>query len=155
MAGARGGSGAREAYLDALAKTGVGMICVLERDGRIAAFDAGCERVTGWTAAEVVGRDAREVVIPPEEAADFDRFLEDVWETGDPNPQVGHWLTRTGERRLISWSNRPIAGPDGAVHQLFTVGIDLMERERANTELRAVHDELANRLFELEQLAAE
>jgi PAS domain S-box-containing protein len=131
------------------------MVCVLERDGTIASFDAGCERVTGWTAEEVVGRDARDVVIPPEEAADFDQFLDDVWETGDPNPQVGHWLTRTGERRLISWSNRPIVGPDGRVVQLFTVGIDLTERERANAELRAVHDELANRLFELEQLAAE
>jgi PAS domain S-box-containing protein len=131
------------------------MVCVLERDGRIASFDAGCERVTGWSAEEVVGRDAREVVIPPEEAADFGQFLEDVWETGEPSPQVGHWLTRTGERRLISWSNRPIVGPDGRVAQLFTVGIDLTERERANAELRAVYEELANRLYELEQLASE
>jgi PAS domain S-box-containing protein len=147
--------GAREAYLDALAKTGVGMVCILARDGTIVSFDEGCERVTGYTADEVIGRDARDVVIPPDEADDFAIFLETIWETGHPSPQVGHWLTREGERRLISWSNRPVVGAEGVVTQLFTVGIDLTERERANAELRAVHEELAQRLWELEELAAE
>jgi PAS domain S-box-containing protein len=153
--GGRSVFSAREAYLDALAKTGVGMVCILARDGSIVSFDEGCERVTGYRADEVIGRDAREVVIPPEEIADFDRFMEAVWETGDPSPQVGHWLTREGERRLVSWSNRPIVSEDGTVTQLFTVGIDLTERERANAELRAVHEELAQRLYELEEIAAE
>jgi PAS domain S-box-containing protein len=153
--GAVSSGGAREAYIEALAKTGVGMVCVLERDGRIAAFDHGCERATGYKAEEVLGRDARDVVIPPDEVEEFGRFLDAVWETGDSSPQVGHWLTRDGERRMISWSNRPVVDDEGEVTQLFCVGIDLTERQRANAELRAVHDELAQRLFELEQLAAE
>ena len=155
LAGAFTGRAAREAYIEALAKTGVGMVCIIDRAGRIVAFDHGCERSTGYAAAEVIGRDARDVVIPPDEAEDFTRFLDVVWETGDSSPQVGHWLTRDGERRLISWSNRPIVDDDGEVTQLFTVGIDLTERERANAELRAVHDELAQRLYELERLADE
>ena len=142
-------------YIDALARTGVGMVSVLDRDGRIAVFDQGCERVTGWTAAEVVGRDAREVVIPPDEHAAFDEFLAHVWAVAMSSPQIGHWLTRDGERRLISWSNRPILDEAGEVTQIFCVGIDLSERDRANAELRAVHEELAERLWELEQLAAE
>jgi len=148
-------TGARGAYIDALAETGVGMVCVLDRSGRIVVFDEGCERSTGFRASDVVGRDALDVVIPPDEADAFRRFLEDVWETGHSSPQVGHWLTRDGDRRLISWSNRPIVSPDGRVDQLFTVGIDLTERERANAELQAVHEELARRLYEFEQLAEE
>ena len=146
---------AREAYIDALAHAGVGMVCVLERDGRIAIFDEGCERATGFAAEDVVGRDAREVVIPPDECELFTEFLATVWRLGVSSPQVGHWLTSEGERRLISWSNRPILDENGEMTQLFTVGIDLTERDRANAELRAVHDELAERLYELEQLAAE
>ena len=148
-------AGGHGAYIDALAKTGVGMVCVLDRDGRIAVFDDGCERVTGWTAPEVLGRDAREVVIPPDEAEAFSEFLEHVWRHGMSSPQIGHWLTKEGEPRLISWANRPIFDEAGEVAQLFCVGIDLTERERANEELRAVHEELAERLYELEQLAAE
>jgi len=153
--GTRAVTGARGAYIDALAETGVGMVCILDRQGRIVAFDEGCERATGFRADEVVGRDARDVVIPPDEADAFAEFLDDVWETGHSSPQVGHWLTRDGELRLISWSNRPIASADGTVRELFTVGIDLTERERANAELQAVHEELARRLYELEQLAEE
>ena len=151
----RHGGGAGEAYIDALAATGVGMVCVLARNGRILVFDEGCERATGFTAAEVLGRDARDCVIPPDEAEDFETFLDEVWRRGASSPQVGHWLTRDGERRLISWSNRPIVDEDGEVIRLFTVGIDLTERERANEELLAVHEELARRLSELEQLATE
>ena len=154
-AGSPAGGGAREAYIEALAKTGVGVVCVLARDGTIASFDEGCERMTGWSADEVVGRDARDVVIPPDERAAFTAFLADVWRHGMSSPQVGHWLTRTGEPRLISWSNRPIFDDAGEMTHLFTVGIDLTERERANAELRAVHEELARRLEQVEQLAAE
>ena len=131
-------------------------MCVLARDGTIASFDEGCERMTGWAESEVLGRDARDVVIPPDERDAFTAFLADVWRHGMSSPQVGHWLTRTGERRLVSWSNRPMFDDEtGEMTHLFTVGIDLTERERANEELRAVHEELARRLDQVERLAAE
>jgi PAS domain S-box-containing protein len=142
-------------YVDALAQTGVTMGCVLDRHGRILIFDEGCERATGFTAAEVVGRDAREMVIPPEEAEAFGAFLAEVWETRQSSPQVGHWLTRAGERRLIAWSNRPVLDSDGEVLNLFTAGIDLTERERAIGELKALHEQLEERAGALSELAAE
>ena len=89
-AGGYPGGGAREAYIEALAKTGGGMVCILDREGRIVGCDEGCERATGFHAAEVLGKDARDYVSPPDEIEDFDKFLDAVWETGDPSPQVGH-----------------------------------------------------------------
>jgi PAS domain S-box-containing protein len=142
-------------YVDVLAEAGVTMGCVLDREGRIVIFDAGCERSTGFTAAEVVGRDAREVVIPPEEADAFGAFLDEVWETKSSSPQVGHWLTRKGERRLIAWSNRPILAPGGEVLHLLTAGIDLTERERARRELQTLHQQLEERARALAELADE
>ena len=56
----------------------------------------------------MLGRDARDFVIPPEEREAFGEFLAYVWRTGTPSPQVGHWLTKDGGRRLIAWSNRPM-----------------------------------------------
>ena len=155
-AGGYPGGGAREAYIEALAKTGVGMVCILDREGRIVGFDEGCERATGFHADEVARAGcARRSSSLPTRSRTSTEFLDAVWETGDPSPQVGHWLTRDGERRLISWSNRPIVDDDGQVKKLFTVGIDLTERQRANAELRTVYEELAQRLYELERLAAE
>src|ERR671933_2931260 len=98
---------APDAYVDVLARTGMGMVCVLGADGRIVLFDEACERATGFTAEEVVGREARETVIPPDEAEAFGVFIGQLTGAPSPSPQVGHWLTRAGERLVIAWSNRP------------------------------------------------
>ncbi len=144
-----------EEYVDVLARTGLGLVCKLDRSGRILTFDDACERATGFTAAEVIGRDAREVVIPPDERDAFDVFLEQFAEVTVSSPQIGHWLTKDGERLKIAWSNRPIADEDGNVGALLTVGLDLTERDRSAAKVRALRSELECRLEELEILAAE
>src|SRR2546423_9721219 len=75
------------------------LICVLDRDGRILHFNRACEESTGYPSAEVVGRDARLFVIPPEEADAFGAVLANIWETRRSNPQLGHCSTRDGGRR--------------------------------------------------------
>src|ERR1700742_3492563 len=91
------------------------LICVLDRDGRILLFNDACERATGYRRADVLGRDARDFVIPPEERDACGEFLTYVWQTGLPAPQVGHWMTKDGGRRLIAWSNMPMAGEQQAL----------------------------------------
>ncbi|HST17938.1 MAG TPA: PAS domain S-box protein [Gaiellaceae bacterium] len=144
-----------EEYVDVLARTGLGMVCKLDRSGRILTFDDACERVTGYTAAEVIGRDARDMLIPPEERNAFGVFLEQFADIAVSRPQVGHWVTKDGERRQIAWSNRPITDEDGAVTGLLTVGLDLSERDRAAAQVEALHSELEDRLAEVEVLARE
>jgi len=92
------------------------------------------ERATGFTRAEVLGRPAREFVIPPEEADAFAEFLTYVWRTGTPSPQVGHWMTKDGGRRLIAWSNKPMTGAGGGPMSLVTTGIDLTDRSPLRDE---------------------
>jgi PAS domain S-box-containing protein len=144
-----------EEYVDVLARTGLGMVCKMDRAGRILTFDDACERATGYTAAEVIGQDARDVVIPPDEREAFGIFLERFADVAVSSPQVGHWLTKDGERRQIAWSNRPLVDAEGNVTGLLTVGLDLTERDRAVAQVEALHSELEDRLAELEALAAE
>jgi PAS domain S-box-containing protein len=139
----------------ALVDTAQTLVCVLDRDGRIVRFNRECERVTGFTSAEVVGRDARHTVIPPEEADAFARVLEAVLESRAPNPEQGHWLTRDGRRRVIAWANRPLVDDDGEVRYVVTSGLDITERQSAASELWALQAELQDRLAELSRLADE
>ena len=76
----------------------------------------------------MLGRDARDFVIPREEREAFGEFLTFVWRTGAPSPQVGHG-NKAGRLRLIAWSNHPMPGPDGEPVALATTGIDLTDRE--------------------------
>jgi PAS domain S-box-containing protein len=126
---------ADQAFATALAETTQCLVCVFDRDGRIIRFNRACEELTGRKREEVLGRDAREVVIPPEDVPLFGPFLDEVWATGKPSPRDGEWLTRSGARRLISWANEPVRGADGAIECLVTTGLDITERERRAEKL--------------------
>jgi PAS domain S-box-containing protein len=139
----------------ALVDTAQTLVCVLDGEGRIVRFNRACERVTGWTSADVLGRDARDTVIPPEDHEAFGRMIRDMVATGAPNPQQGQWVTRDGYRRVIAWANRPLTDENGAVRYVVTSGLDITERESAASELWALQAELHDRLEELSRLAAE
>ena len=139
----------------ALVDTAQTLVCVLDRDARIVRFNAACERVTGWTSAEVVGRDARETVIPPEDHEAFGAMIRGMVATGAPNPQQGQWVTREGYRRTIAWANKPLRDDNGDVRYVVTSGLDITERESAASELWALQAELHDRLEDLSRLAAE
>jgi PAS domain S-box-containing protein len=116
-----------ESFARILTETTQSLICVLDHDGRILLFNEACERATGYGRDEVIGRDARDFVIPPEEREAFGEFLAYAYRTGSPMPQVGHWMTKNGGRRLIAWSNRPMTDAHGET-TLVTTGIDLTDR---------------------------
>jgi PAS domain S-box-containing protein len=144
-----------DAFAHVLAETTQSLVCVLDGAGRILFFNAACERVTGYPRDEVLGRDAREVVIPKDEAAAFGEWLAGIWATGHPSPQIGHWLTRDGGRILVAWSNKPVPGDDGTPAYLVTTGIDVTEHERTKEERAALEGDLHAKLAEIGLLARE
>jgi PAS domain S-box-containing protein len=112
-------------FAKVLTETTMSLVCVLDQDARILFFNDACERVTGFSRGEVVGCDARDFVIPHEEAETFKEVLDYIWKTGLSSPQVGHWLTKDGKRKLIAWSNRLMPSENGGPALLVTSGIDL------------------------------
>jgi PAS domain S-box-containing protein len=145
-----------EAFARTLTETTQSLVCVLDRDGRILLFNEACERATGFRREDVLGRDARDVVIPPEEREAFREFLAYVWRTGAPSPQVGHWMTKDGGRRLVAWSNRLMGGSADAPASLVTTGIDLTDREpRPGQDERALGGDPEAKLAEIGRLATE
>jgi len=111
------------------------LICVFDRDGRIVRFNAACERATGWSADEVLGRDARELIIPPEHLELFDEILERAFAEQEAHPMQGWWLTKDGGRRTIEFSNRAITDADGNVAHFVSTGLDVTEREHATEQI--------------------
>src|SRR3954471_9145097 len=143
-----------ESFARTLTEATQSLVCVLDRHGRILLFNEACERATGFRRHELIGRDARDFVIPPEEREAFGEFLEYVWTTGTPAPQVGHWLSKDGGRRLIAWSNKPMAGTDGMPESLVTTGIDLTDRQ-AREDDDALEGDPGAKLAQISRLASE
>jgi PAS domain S-box-containing protein len=136
-----------------LTETTQALVCVLDSGGRILLFNDACERTTGYGRAEVVGQDARQFVIPPEEAEAFGDVLAYIWRTGLSSPQVGHWATKDGGRRLIAWSNKLMPALDGNGSYLVTTGIDLTES--AEQSEGALSGDVEAKLAEVGRLAQE
>jgi PAS domain S-box-containing protein len=145
-----------KAFARVLTETTQSLVCVLDSAGRILLFNDACERATGFSRDEVLGREVWDVVIPAEEAEAFREVLSYIWKTGHSSPQVGHWQTKDGGRRLIAWSNKPVAGEDGEPAYLVTSGTDLTERTRRDEEReRALEGDPEAKLAEIGQLAQE
>ena len=140
-------------FARALTETTQALVCVLDSGGRILLFNDACERTTGYGRDEVLGRDARELVIPPEESEAFGDVLAYIWRTGLSSPQVGHWVTKDGGRRLIAWSNRLMPAVDGSDSYLVTTGIDLTES--AEESEGALSGDVEAKLAEVGRLAQE
>jgi PAS domain S-box-containing protein len=136
-----------------LTETTQALVCVLDAGGRILLFNDACERATGFGRDEVLGRDAREFVIPPEESEAFGDVLAWIWRTGLSSPQVGNWTTKDGGRRLIAWSNRLMPAVDGNGSYLVTTGIDLTES--AEQSEGALSGDVEAKLAEVGRLAQE
>ncbi len=145
-----------ESFARILTETTQSLVCVFDREGRILLFNEACERATGYRREEVLGRDARDLVIPPEEREAFGEFLAYVWRTRSSSPQVGHWQTKDGQRRLIAWSNHPMAGQGGEPESLVTTGIDLTDRDPPDPDVEgALAADPDAKLAEVGRLATE
>jgi PAS domain S-box-containing protein len=119
------------------------LVCVLDGGGRILRFNRACEEATGWRAADVIGRDARDVVIPREEREAFGAMLRLILASGQPSPRRGSWMTRSGARRLIDWTNRPLRDASGRITHLVAAGIDVTQQEHATGALLRLAEEQA------------
>src|SRR5712691_1665928 len=142
-------------FAKVLTETTMSLVCVLDHDARILFFNDACERVTGFTRDEVIGGDARDFVIPPEEAEAFSEVIDYIWSTGLSSPQVGHWLTKDGQRKLIAWSNRLMPSEDGGPSLLVTAGIDLSARTPSGVDESAFEGDPEAKLAEVGRLAQE
>lgn len=121
-------------------------IIFLDRNGRIVQFNSECERLTGYTAAEMIGRTSWEALLPIIErgaARDaFGRLLSQHRTSRGEN----HWITRGGERRLISWANTVMLDASGDVEFVISTGNDITDRLRMEREIVEVSEEERRRI---------
>ena len=128
--------------LAATLEVGELLVVVLDRDAKILFFNRACERLTGYSAEEMLGRPVWEL-IPPEEHEGADAVHEALHDTGFPSHYENHWLTRGGGRRLIAWSNAALRDESGAITRALGTGIDVTELRSSQREQREAEQRLA------------
>jgi len=118
----------------------------LDPEGRIIFANAYFLGLTGWTEAEVLGRDWFDRCIREEQREEirsvFHRVMADrngVGVTSYDNPII----TRSGEIREVAWSNVLTRDADGAILDVTCLGVDITERVRGEQAVRVAEERLA------------
>jgi PAS domain S-box-containing protein len=109
---------------------------MLDRDGRITYCNDHLLRITGWRREELLGRNWFDTFIPPEIADEvkgvFSTLLTDRPESWHHENEM---LTRSGERRLIRWSNSALRSPSGGVIGTASIGEDITDQRSLEKQL--------------------
>ncbi|MBI3471439.1 MAG: PAS domain S-box protein [Candidatus Solibacter usitatus] len=124
-------------FTSAIVDTAGCLILVLDPDGRVVRFNRAFEEVSGYSPAEVAGKTFWDIFVPPEELASLEELFAELRGGAGPRKHENHWVTRSGERRFISWSNAALKDRNGAVSFIISTGIDMTDRRRAEEALRS------------------
>jgi PAS domain S-box-containing protein len=110
------------------------MVVGLDARGHITIFNKAAQELTGYTLADMAGRDWFEVLVPreryPQVHAEFERLSRGGMPTHFENPI----LTASGEERQIAWQNTALRDGDMAAGVL-SFGMDVTDRHRAERDL--------------------
>ena len=106
------------------------LVAVLDRQGAIVSFNHTCERITGYSFAEVKNKTVWDFLIPTEEKmvvkAIFKKLL-----TGQFHERYENcWVAKDGSQSLISWSNTALFDAAGNIEFIIATGIDVTEQRR-------------------------
>jgi two-component system sensor histidine kinase/response regulator len=93
------------------------------------------ERLYGYSAAEAIGRELNDLIIPTEMHDGVRAAVHEVFATGQPIPAGELSLRRKDGSRVAVFSSHAYVHVPGQDPEMFCVDIDLTERKRAEDEL--------------------
>jgi len=137
-------------FNSALLDTLGALVVVLDKEGRIVRFNRACEQSTGCLFQEVQGKVFFDLFLLPEEVQGVKEVFQKLNAGAFPNTHVNHWLTRDGDRRLISWSNTALIDKQGQVEHIIGTGIDISARQQAEEALKQSEAQERDRGCELQ-----
>jgi len=142
-------------FAESLLNTAQAIILVLDTDGRIVRFNPYMKEISGYSLAEVQGKDWFSTFLPESDRVKikdvFKNALSDIQTRGN----VNSILTRDGGRRDIEWYYTTMKDDDGNVVGVLAVGLDITKRNQAEQERRQLEEQLrhAQKMEAVGQLA--
>lgn len=129
-------------FNDKLIETANVLIIALDSDGNIVVYNSYAEKLTGYCRNELLGKNWFEIMVPKDKYPDvwkeFNYIISDKLQSKYKNPV----LTKSGEERMISWSNSMIENNEGRIIGTLSVGIDITEQEKAITAVKHNEEKL-------------
>ncbi|AZB42750.1 PAS domain-containing sensor histidine kinase [Bacillus sp. FJAT-42376] len=113
-------------------------VVLLDSEGRIADWNRHCTFHTGYTFEEASGEYIWNLMLEEGLRAEAKEFFS---RSIRPFPAFyeNYWITKSGEKMLIRWSNQEIFSQDGETQYIVCTGIDLTENKQYEKRLAESH----------------
>ncbi len=111
------------------------LVAVLDTAGRMVRMNYPCAQLTGLSQASAVGRPFVEEVLEPDDRAWVAAKLNEAAAGQPSGPQETVWRTAGGQTRRVSWTLRPLQGPNGEIQYLIVSGQDMTDQRQMEKAL--------------------
>ncbi|MCK5742289.1 MAG: PAS domain S-box protein [Chlorobi bacterium] len=135
-------------FAENLIETAHTIVVTLDINAKINTFNKYAEELTGYKKAEVLGRNWFELFIPEE----FKHTVPTVFKEALNNMSAGGQyenpiMIKSGEERLISWSNNVLRDNSNVVTGVLSIGLDITEQKETEEALRFSEDKYSKTFF--------
>ncbi|MBN2311546.1 MAG: transporter substrate-binding domain-containing protein, partial [Candidatus Hydrogenedentes bacterium] len=127
-----------EADYRTLVESANSVILRMTPDGDVLFVNAFAQRLFGYTADEMVGRNVVGTIVPEEDT--HGRDLRELMAELTSRPEAfeaneNENVTKSGERVWVAWTNRPLYDAVGNLKEILCVGADMTARKQAEEVL--------------------
>jgi len=112
------------------------LVAVLDTSGRTVRLNHSCAQLTGLSLADAVGRPFVDEVLEPDDRPWASTKLHDAATGQVSGPHETAWRVVGGDSRRVSWTLRPLQGPNGDIQYLIVSGQDVTDQRQIE---RALH----------------
>ena len=128
-------------FAESLIETAQAIVLLLDADGKVIRFNRYMEELSGYSLADVAGRDWFQTFLPEADREWVSGVFEGVL-CGEHAEGVVHPLRpRSGEARVIEWYGRALRDSDEQLVGVLAVGHDITERVQIEAKIRAALEE--------------
>jgi two-component system CheB/CheR fusion protein len=125
-----------QTFTAAVLESAAALVMVTDLEGHIARFNLACRRLSEYSFEEVEGKPVWDVLVPPEEIEAVKQVYKELAEKRSAREHENHWVDRSGQRHLISWSSTLVTEAKDATRHLVWIGVDVTEARLAEKALQ-------------------
>ncbi|MCT7996059.1 sensor domain-containing protein [Laspinema olomoucense] len=118
---------------------------LLDTEGRFLGWNAGAERLFGYSSQEVLGQTS-DLIVPPQTRSQVAQLLERL-NHGDLNAHsINENLTKSGQTIVCEWYNTPLFNDPGRCTGILSMVQDITDRWQSELTLQSVNMEMTTLL---------
>ncbi len=110
------------------------LVVEIDREGRTRLFNRAAERLTGYPAEEILGKEYFSLFLPERERDRVVATFREILGGKEVADYVNAVRTRDGSERLVSWISKAVRDERGEPRGIVAIGVDVTERQKMEEE---------------------